>query len=179
MATSNAHVPARAGLFLVVNPRHAGAANQHFHLRQQVYCNLSIGRTCAPIHEEAEDTNVRDIDYRCLDCRFPVFASCVTISNPDSLSSSETRVYPGIRSWKKHLSDWARRQKAVGGVYFTKKWRAETLQPGSEFDNFKPWLKSGNFKYISWLNGLFFGRGWSRFSERESQDLSNGINVAS
>jgi hypothetical protein len=36
--------------------------------------------------------------------------------------------------------------------------RAETLQPGLEFDNFKPWLKSGIFKYISWLHGSFFGR---------------------
>jgi hypothetical protein len=33
----------------------------------------------------------------------------------------------------------------------------ETLQPGLVFDNFKPWLKSGIFKCISWLNGSFFG----------------------
>ncbi len=33
--------------------------------------------------------------------------------------------------------------KAIGDIYFTKKWRAETLQPGLEFDNFKPQLKSG------------------------------------
>ncbi len=32
-----------------------------------------------------------------------------------------------------------------------------TLQAGLEFDNLKPWLKSGGFKCISWLNGLFFG----------------------
>ncbi len=30
------------------------------------------------------------IDYRCEDGRFPVSASCVTISNPDSLSNGET-----------------------------------------------------------------------------------------
>jgi hypothetical protein len=41
------------------------------------------------------------IDYRCEDGRFPVSASCVTISNLDSLSSSKTVVTPGIRSWKK------------------------------------------------------------------------------
>ncbi len=40
------------------------------------------------------------IDYRREDGPFPVFASCVTISHPDSLSSSETGVNPGIRSWK-------------------------------------------------------------------------------
>jgi hypothetical protein len=36
-------------------------------------------------------------------------------------------------------------------------WRAETLQPGLEFDIFKPRLKSGIFKCIFWLNGSFFG----------------------
>jgi hypothetical protein len=65
-------------------------------------------------------------------------------------------------SWNKklekyHSSDWDRCQKAIGGIYFTRKWRAETLQPGLEFDNFKPRLKSGIFKCISWLNGSFFG----------------------
>jgi hypothetical protein len=40
--------------------------------------------------------DVTYIDYRCEDGRFPVFASCVTISNPGSLSRSETGVNPGI-----------------------------------------------------------------------------------
>jgi hypothetical protein len=40
---------------------------------------------------------------------------------------------------------------------FHKEWRAETLQRGLEFDNFKPGLESGIFKCISWLNGSFFG----------------------
>jgi hypothetical protein len=39
---------------------------------------------------------------------------------------------------------------------FHKKWRAETLQPGLEFDNLKPRLKSGTFKCISLLNSSFF-----------------------
>jgi hypothetical protein len=43
---------------------------------------------------------VEIIDYRCEYGRFPVSASCVTISNPDLLSSRETGVNPGIRSWK-------------------------------------------------------------------------------
>ncbi len=48
------------------------------------------------------------IDYRCKDGRFPVSASCLTISNTDSRSSSETGVNHGIRSWNiKHSSDWA------------------------------------------------------------------------
>jgi hypothetical protein len=81
----------------------------------------------------------------------------VTISNPNMLFIIGTGVNPGIRSWKKHLSGWARCQKAIGGICLTKKWRAETLQPGSEFDEFKPRLKSSIFKCISWLNGLFLG----------------------
>jgi hypothetical protein len=63
--------------------------------------------------------------------------------------NSETRVNTGLRSWEKHLSEWARCLKAIGGIYFIKKWRANTLQPGLEFDNFKPRLKSSIFKCIS------------------------------
>ncbi len=64
---------------------------------------------------------------------------------------------PWNKKLKKHLSDWARCQKAIDGSYFTKKWRAETLQPGLEFDSIKPRLKSGIFKCISWLNSSFLG----------------------
>jgi hypothetical protein len=92
----------------------------------------------------------RDIDS----CSIDVKPSSVTFSNPESLSRSNTMLNPGIR-WK-HLSDWARCQKAICGIYFTKKWRAETPQPGLEFDNFKPRLKNGIFNCIFWLNGSFF-----------------------
>jgi hypothetical protein len=91
-----------------------------------------------------------------IDYRFEDGHSSVTISNPDSLFSSKAGDSLWIRSGERHLSDWARCQKAIDGIYFTKKWRAETLQPGLEFDNFKPRLKSGIFKCISWLNGSFF-----------------------
>ncbi len=100
------------------------------------------------------------IDYRCEDGCFPVSASCLTISNPDSLSSSETGNNPGIRSWKKHSSDWARCQKAVGGIYFTKKRRVETLQPGSEFDNFKHQLKSGCLQMHLLAERFLFWKGF-------------------
>ncbi len=106
------------------------------------------------------------IDYRWEDGRVLVTASCVAFSSPDSLSSCKARVSPGIRSLKKQLSDWARCQRDIGGIYFTKKWRAETLQPGSEFDNFKPPLKSGIFNCISWLNSSFF-RGDDRIFMKE------------
>ncbi len=59
-----------------------------------------------------------------------------------------------------------------------KKWRAGTPQPGFQFDNLKPRLKSGIFKCISWLNGSFFfflgggGGCWLGFFVSGSQDLS-------
>ncbi len=48
----------------------------------------------------SNDTQVAacPVDYRCKDGRFPVSASCVTMSNPDSLSRSKTEVNTGIRS---------------------------------------------------------------------------------
>ncbi len=98
---------------------------------------------------------------------------------PIRVPAVKQEVNPGIRSWKKHSSEWGRCQEAIGGIYFTKKWRGETLRPGLEFVNFKPRLESGVIKWISWLNGSFFWGWWSRFSERASQDVSNGTNVAS
>ncbi len=102
-------------------------------------------------------TPTSTIDYRCEDGSFLVSASCGTISDPEWLSSSETGVNPGISSRKKHLSDWARRQKAIGGIYFTKKWRAETQQPDLRFGVFKSRLKSCTFKCIYQLNSSCFG----------------------
>jgi hypothetical protein len=76
----------------------------------------------------------------------------MTLSNPDSLSSSETRVDHGI-TWNKKLKNelfWRSRcQKAIGEINFAKKWRAVTLQRGLTLDNIKPWLESGIFKCIS------------------------------
>jgi hypothetical protein len=40
------------------------------------------------------------IDYRWECGRFPMSTSFLTVSNPESLSSSETGVDPGIRNWK-------------------------------------------------------------------------------
>jgi hypothetical protein len=97
--------------------------------------------------------------------------SCVTIANPDLLSSSEAGVNPAVRSWKKHSSEWAWCQKAIGEIYFTKKWRAEHLQPGLEFDNIKPRLKSGTFKSISWLNSLLIGGRWAKTSVLSSLEI--------
>jgi hypothetical protein len=97
------------------------------------------------------------IDYRCENRRFRVFERCVTISNPNLLSCSETGINPGIRSWKKHLSHWPWPLKAIGGIYFTTKWRAQILQSGVEFDTFKARLKSCIFKCIFFLKASFSG----------------------
>jgi hypothetical protein len=43
------------------------------------------------------------MDCRCEDGTFPKSASGVTVSNPDSLSSSETGVDPGIRAEKEFI----------------------------------------------------------------------------
>jgi hypothetical protein len=86
------------------------------------------------------------IDYWCeTDDLLPVSASCVTTLNPRSFSSSETMVNPGIRSWKRHLSEWARRQKAVGDIYLKNKWRAQTLQP---------WFRIWHFQIPAWKRCL-------------------------
>ncbi len=121
------------------------------------------------------------IDYSCEECRFPVSASCVRFSSSALLSCSATGVIPGRKSWKKksHLCLWGLCQKAIGDMCLSKKWRGATLQPGLEFDNSKPWYRSGIFKGISWLTGLVFWGRWSGFSERGSQGLSNVTNVAS
>ncbi len=60
------------------------------------------------------------------------------------------------RKLEKPLSDWAACHKAIGDIYLPKKWKAETLQTGLEFDNSKPLLESVIFKCISWLNDSFF-----------------------
>ncbi len=64
-------------------------------------------------------------------------------------------------SWNEKLkqedsSEWARRQKVVGGIYFTKNITAKALRPDLKIDKFKPRLRSGIFKCISWLTGSVF-----------------------
>ncbi len=79
--------------------------------------------------------------------------------------------YPEMKSLKrkkkKHLSDCMigldARKSLVVSISHKKNWRADTLQPGLEFDNSKPRLKSVIFICISWLNGSFFffwGKSW-------------------
>ncbi len=66
----------------------------------------------------------------------------MTISNPFAYQQLRV-VNPGIRSWNKQLSECVGCPKANGGIYSTKNWRAETLQPVSNVDNFKQGLWSG------------------------------------
>jgi hypothetical protein len=89
------------------------------------------------------------------------------ISNPDSLSSSETG--PG-QSWnmklKKHSSDFRLMSGShwmIVDIYFTNKCRAETLKLRLDLTIPKPRLESGTFKCISWLNYSFFERDYRGF----------------
>jgi hypothetical protein len=79
-----------------------------------------------------------------------------------------------IKRWKKHLSEWARCQKGICGIYFTKKWI-----PDLAFDNFKPRLESGIFQMHLLAERFSFQEWWSGFSERGNQDISIVINVTS
>jgi hypothetical protein len=74
-------------------------------------------------------------------CR--VSTSWVTISNPDSLSSCKMLVNPVTKCSKMYLSEPAWYQISIGGVSHKE---VETLQPGLEFDKFKPRLESDIFK---------------------------------
>jgi hypothetical protein len=57
------------------------------------------------------------IDYKYGGGRFPVSTSCVTIQNPNLLSSSGTGVIPGLRSWESaYLKELDVDHKAVGGI---------------------------------------------------------------
>jgi hypothetical protein len=88
---------------------------------------MSWNRLCQHCCVTREAGNRRiAIDYRCEDGRFPLSVSCVTISNLDLLSSSETGVNHGMISWKStDLSElWCR--KAIGGIYSRKMWRGDT-----------------------------------------------------
>ncbi len=69
---------------------------------------------------------------------------------------------------RKHSSEWARCEEAVGTIYFVKKWNSETLKLRLEFDNFKPRLKSCIFECSRGWTVLFliYPRFWTRYRER-------------
>jgi hypothetical protein len=63
-------------------------------LSSMLYEVCENGAYLAAVH----DFSLGAIDYRCEDGRFSVSTSCVPISDPESLSSSETGVNSGKRS---------------------------------------------------------------------------------
>jgi hypothetical protein len=113
------------------------------------------------------------IDCRCADGRFLLSTRCVTVLNGHFVSSSETVVRNGIKSWKAHVLSSAERQKAIGGLHFSNKRRTATLQPDLEFDNFKRNPKRDIFECISCLSGsisrVIVGIFWNRKSTHHSQ----------
>jgi hypothetical protein len=64
--------------------------------------------------EELRKAGAETRNCTCADCPF---ICSVSLSNPDSLSSSETGVKPGIRSWEKQVSDCTWCQEAFRGIY--------------------------------------------------------------
>jgi hypothetical protein len=121
-----------------------------------------------PIMKKYEQVMTQsNIDYGSEDGCCPVFASCVTISNPHLLPSGEPGVNLGIRSWKStRLIELDVRKPLV--ISISERSEELTLQPALAFDNLNPRLKSGIFKCISWLNGSL--------SERHDRDfLKEGV----
>ncbi len=57
---------------------------------------------------------------------------------------------------EKYVAEWAWRHEANNSVYFTMKWRAETLRPGLEVEIFKPRFESGFIECIFWWTIPFF-----------------------
>ncbi len=75
-------------------------------------------------------------EYRCADGRFLMSPRGMAVSNSSIyLSSSGTRVNADIRGWKLHLSESTWCQESVGGICFTNKWRAASLQPPTFSNN--------------------------------------------
>ncbi len=100
-------------------------------------------------------------------------------STPDLVSSSEIGVNPGIRSWKTHLAECARCQKAIGCIYFTKKvksWDSTTCFRIWQFQT--PAWKRYLRMHLLAERFVFWGL-WSRFSKSGNQCLSNDTNAAS
>ncbi len=108
------------------------------------------------------------IDYGREDSRFPVSASCITFSSPDSLSNSETGVNPGRRNWNNHLSEWGRCQKTFDGICFTKKWRSDIT---SLFRIWQFQTSAQQRHQLHFLAVRFAFWWWSWFSRKENQDL--------
>ncbi len=94
-------------------------------------------------------------------------ASCVAISNPVTVSSSEIGVNSAQQTEKKHLPEWSWCSTNIGGIYFTKKVNC-WLQHGLEVDNFRLWLERIVFEFGSWLNGSFFRGGERGFRKHHS-----------
>ncbi len=108
-----------------------------------------------------KDMTVWNLDYRCAEGRFLMSPHGMAVFNTRYLSCSETMVNACIRGWKLHLSE-------------SNKWRAASLQPltfsnhcsNAILSNASPGL---TIRFLGVNIGVFW----------ESQDLSNGANVAS
>jgi hypothetical protein len=69
---------------------------------------------------------------------------------------------------KEHFFESAQRQKAISGIYLTRRQRPEALEPGLEICKFQPRFIKGIFECTSWLNVSVFFFGMIGVFERES-----------
>ncbi len=127
----------------------------------------------------SESQPVLTTDYRSDDGRFPLSPSRLTISFPDSLSSSETDIHPEIWSWKNHSSNlnevdvrshwwylFYNEEKSWDSTTWFRIWQFQTLVQNRYLQKH---LLAERLILWSW---------WSGFSERGRQVLSNGTNFA-
>ncbi len=115
------------------------------------------------------------MDYRRKDGRFPVSASCVTISNSNSLSSSKTEFNPWRRSWKTLI--WMSvMSKSRWWYLFRKEVKSWDLTTWFRNWQFQTPAWSVIFKCISRLNGSFLGDDRGFVKEGVELDLSIGTN---
>ncbi len=109
------------------------------------------------------------------DGRFPVFARCLKILNPDLLYSREIRANPVIQNTC--VDELSIRKPLV--VSLSQRRDELNLTTWFRIWQFQPRLKSGISKCIFCRKRFVFWGWWSWFSRRESQDHSIGPNVDS
>jgi hypothetical protein len=99
---------------------------------------LTLKRLRPSVTDRCDGQYQPAVDYRSEDGCYPVSGSWVTISNPNSLSSSETGVYPGIRSWKGSYIWKSLMSESHWWIYFTKIWirTDDTPQACLTFDSY-------------------------------------------
>ncbi len=132
-------------------PMGVGLQNRHGHSDREFKAISWISRRFSTWTVDA-----KSVIFRCLQDMW----QCETSSCFPTVKSPFTGVNAGLRRWKDHLSEWTRSLEA-NVVMILYRRRASAPRRGLGFDDFKPWIQSGIFKGICWLNGSFLrDDGW-------------------